>query len=123
MEIDSDEFQAEDDMYCIFSYNRTTQEWKDKVLENVKMNEAARIKSDNIKTTFEYLLTIDELWEFPLQYRPGIEGRGYHLFCRMYINEWREMTLEKAASHFEGFARWDDLSDSEHSVRVMVYLL
>ena len=50
-DIDSGDFQAIDDIGYCFDCKRKTQGWKDKVFENVKSNESAKIRSDNIKNT------------------------------------------------------------------------
>ncbi len=122
--IDDGAFQAIDDIGYCFDYNRKTQQWKDKVFENVKSNESAKIKSDNIKNTFEYLLTIIELWEIPYQDFSGTcEYSEYQQLWHSGREYWIDETIKKATPYFEGWCKWDKLPNEEYHVRVMGYFL
>lgn len=123
-DMDSGEFQAIDDIGYCFDCERKTQEWKDKVLENVKSNESAKIKSDNIKNTLEYLLRITELWEIPYQDFSGTSD--YCIYQQLWHSgrkSWIDETVKKAKPYFEGWDTWDKLPDEEYHVRVMSYFL
>ena len=123
-DIDSGAFQAIDDVGYCFDYKRETQEWKDKVLENVKSNESAKIKSDNIKNTLEYLLNITELWEIPYQDFSGTsEYSEYEQLWNSGRINWIEETLKKAEPYFEGWYKWDKMLNEEYQVRVISYFL
>ncbi len=122
--IDSGEFQAIDDIGYCFDYTRKTKQWKDKVFENVKSNESAKIKSDNIKNTFEYLLHITELWEIPYQDFSGTcEYSMYQQLWHSGRKSWIDETVKKAKPYFEGWYKWDKLPDEEYHVRAMSYFL
>jgi len=122
--MDSGRFQADDDIGYCFDHYRQTQEWKDKVLENVKTNEAAKINSDNIKNTFQYLLTVTELWEIPWNDWSGTcDEHDYNWVWNSGREHWVNETFKKAEPYFKDFYEWGDVPDEEHVVRVMVYLL
>ncbi len=119
-DIDSPRFQAMDDIGYCFDQERQRQEWKDKVLENVKSNEAAKIQSDNIKNTLEYLLNITELWEIPCD-QPDCED--YMEFWNFLRTSWIDDTLKNATPYFEGWYKWDEMPDEDYHVRVIAYFL
>ena len=119
-DLDSPSFQAMDDINYCFNQDRQRQEWKDKVLENVKSNESAKIQSDNIKNTFEYLLNITELWEIPCD-QP--DNEDYMHFWNWQRSSWIEDTLDMAKPYFEGWYEWGEMPDEEYHVRVIAYFL
>ena len=119
-DLDSPTFQAMDDINYCFDVLRETQEWKDKVLENVKFNEAAKINSDTIKNTLEYLLNITELWEIPCDQPDNEDYMEFWNSGRLF---WIYNTLKKAEPYFEGFHEYDKFPDEEYHVRVMSYFL
>ena len=123
-DMDSGDFQAIDDVGYCFDCKRKTQEWKDKVLENVKSNESAKIRSDNIKNTLEYLLNITELWEIPYQDFSGTSE--YSLYQQLWHSgrtSWIDDTLKKAEPHYQWWHKWDKLPDEEYHVRALGYFL
>lgn len=123
-DIDSGAFQAIDDVGYCFDYTRKTQEWKDAVLKNVKSNESAKIKSDNIKNTLEYLLNITELWEIPYQDFSGTcEYSEYQQLWHSGRTSWIDETIKKATPYFEGWDTWDEMPDEEYHVRALGYFL
>ena len=119
-DLDSPTFQAMDDINYCFDVLRQTPEWKEKVLENVKLNEAAKINSDTIKNTLEYLLNITELWEIPCDQPDNEDYMEFWNSGRLF---WIYNTLKKAEPYFEGWHKWDEMPDEEYHVRVMSYFL
>ena len=119
-DFDSPTFQAMDDIDYCFSVHRESPLWKKKVLENVKSNEAAKIESDNIKNTFEYLLNITELWDIPCDQPDNEDYMHFWNSGRMY---WIDDTLDKAKPYLEGWYKWDEMPDEEYHVRVIAYFL
>ena len=119
-DLDSPTFQAMDTIGYCFTVERQTQEWKDKVLENVESSESARVHCFNIKITLEHLLNITELWEIPCG---DEEDEDYMQFWNSGRLSWIEDTLKKAEPYFDGWYKWNEMPDEEYHVRVMSYFL
>ena len=124
-DIDSPTFQAMDDIGYCFYFARNDPSWKEKVLQNIKTNDALsrvcnRLPND-IENTLRYLLSITALWEIP--YNGDSDEDDYNEFWRKGKDCWVKTTLEQAEPYFKGFLEWAKPNDYNRSMAALRQLI